>query len=229
MTTRQMTMQAPGRPPIAISRKRHQPADYVPKDFAEMYRSYYTYVFNLLYANGISYQDADDVAQSIFMTLDAKGFLDDFDPTKEFNGRPAVFTTFLSGAVLKYLRHYRHRNNVRIHREGQSTDETVVAHGADSSDMWIDVHGPHFEEEYSDLHGDDFRRQIRAHLATASTGRKDNQLDLVALFNEINHQVETDGKYTTAELGRVFGVSRTTIHNWLERLRIEVSKVVDNG
>lgn len=226
-----LSMQRPGRPPVAISRQRHPAPDYIPKDFAEMYTQYYTYVHNLLYRNGIEYQDCDDVAQSIFMTLDKKGFLDDFDPTKEFHGHAAVFTTFLSGAVLKYLRHYRHRKHIRDQREGQSTDQTVSASPRDgaTSDMWIDVYGPHFEEEYTELHGDDFRRQIRAHLVTVNTGRKDNQLDLVALFNEIDRQVAEDGKYTTAKLGEVFGVSRTTIHNWLSRLRTEVAAVTEDG
>ncbi|WNN95037.1 DNA binding protein [Microbacterium phage Magritte] len=221
--------------PTSAQIKQQTPAkDFVPSNFAEMYQHYYVYVLRLLVQQGIERQDAEDVAQILFIKMDEKGLLERFDPEHGTTGQPAVFTTLLSGFVLKYMRHYKHRQLLARRREPQYLDaprtEGIEGTGkADSSysGPWIDVYGPHFEDEYTELTDTEFRVSVRAHLATASTGRKDSQLDLVALFDEIDRQVEMDGKYSTTELMSVFSVTRTTIHNWLEKLRVEVAKAVE--
>ena len=205
-------------------------SDFVPANFAEMYQHYYVYVLRLLVKQGIDQQDADDVAQVLFIKMSEKGLLEQFDPEREFNGRPAVFRTLLSGFVLKYAMGFRKRQRITQDREPTLVD-TIVKQDhtpGDTNDMtWGETYGPYFEDEYSDVSDSQFRTAIRSHLATARTGRKDSQLDLVALFDEIDRQVTDEGRYSTTDLMAKFSVTRTTIHNWLEKLRVEVAKAVE--
>lgn len=219
-----------GMPTSPLIKRRTPAKDFIPKDFAEMYQHYYVYVLKLLVQQGIDYQNADDMAQVLFIKMDEKGLLQQFNPDLEFNGRPAVFTTMLSGFVLKYAMGFRKRQMITQTRELNYIDQPREPDADFQSDAasWIDVNGPHFEEEYADVSDADFRASVRGHLATASAGRKDSQLNFVALFDEIDRQVARDGKYSTSELMERFGVTRTTIHNWLEKLRIEVAKAVES-
>lgn len=222
-----------GLPTSALIQRRTPKSDFIPKDFAEMYQHYYVYVLKLVVQQGIDYQDADDIAQTMFVKMNEKGLLEQFDPEREFYGRPAVFTTLVSGFVLKYVRHYRERQGITQARELTYIDQDAEGAQTKSSDSendglntWLDTYGPVFEDEYTDVTDAEFLRDVRAHLATAPTGRKDSRLDFVALFEEIRIQVDADGKYDTSVLMERFGVTRTTIHNWLEKLRIEVAKAV---
>ncbi len=216
-----------GMPTSPMIQRKRPDRHFVPKNFEEMYQHYYVYVLKLVVSQGIDYQSADDVAQTLFMKMDELGLVDQFDAEKTFNGRKALFASFIGGFVLKYVRHYRHRQTITQEREPNLVDKLVGNNGkhtatSQQGTRWIDVHGPVFEEEYTEVNDDDFRRSIRKHLASAPKGRKDSQLDLVALFNEVDRQVTEDGKYSTTLLMEKFSVTRTTIHNWLERLRIEV-------
>ena len=223
-----------GTPTSALIQRKTPAKDFVPKDFAEMYQHYYVYVLRLLVQQGIDQQDADDVAQIMFIKMNEKGLLEQFDPTHGEREHPAVFTTLLSGFVLKYMRHYKHRQMVYQNREKHYVDQDMTGAAANTGKMehsynspWIDVYGPFFEDEYTAVTDAEFRTSVRKHLAAAATGRRDSQLDLVALFDEIDRQVMLDGKYSTTDLMTVFSVTRTTIHNWLEKLRIEVAKAVE--
>lgn len=225
-----------GMPTSALIQRSTPERDFVPANFAEMYQHYYVYVLKLLVQQGIPHQDADDFAQVLFIKMSEKGLLESFDPQRAgSNGRPAVFSTMLSGFVLKYAMGFRKRQAINSRREPNLVDQpTSMAQrvGPDSSGMnsWIDVWGPIVEDEYTDLHDEDFRCTVREALSEASTGRRDTRLDLVALFNEIDRQVMEDGRYDTGVLAEMFGVSRTTIHKWLEKLRAEVSRVrTDRG
>lgn len=217
-----------GRPTSALIKHKTPPRDFVPKNFAEMYQHYYVYVLKLIVKQGIDYQDADDIAQVLFIKMDEKGLLSQFDPEREFNGRPAAFSTLLSGFVLKYVMGFRKRQQITQGRELHLIDQPMAENEQTGvGHSWIDVNGPSFEDEYTQATDDEFRETVRTHLATAFTGRKDSQLDMVALFDEIDRQVALDGKYSTTDLMERFGVTRTTVHNWLEKLRVEVSKAVD--
>lgn len=217
-----------GIPTSALIERNTPKSDFVPANFAEMYQHYYVYVLRLLVSQGIDQQDADDVAQVLFIKMDEKGLLEQFNP--EHNGRPAVFTTLLSGFVLKYAMGFRKRQRITKDREPTYVDQVVKQDHSpgDTNDMtWGETYGPYFEDEYSEVSDSQFRTAVRTHLATARTGRKDSQLDLVALFDEIDRQVMNDGKYSTTALMEKFSVTRTTIHNWLEKLRVEVAMVVE--
>lgn len=209
--------------------RRTPDSSFVPTDFDDLFRNYYIYTVRLVSKAGIDFQNAEDVASIILTKAFEHGLIADFDPTAEYNGRKAVFTTFLAGFVLKYVRHYRDRQKLQLTREGQSTDVEITVPGKSSSEptIWIDEYGPTMEETYDDLHHSDFLVTVRAHLTTAALGRKDSQLNLTAFFNAIAEQVEVHGQINTSELMDQFSVSRTTIHNWMSRLRDEVGFVVE--
>lgn len=214
-----------------ISRKTPD-SSFIPKDFSEMYQHYYVYVLRLVVRAGIDFGNADDVAQTLFVKMHEKGLLEQYDPNLvQSHGGTARFSTFISGFVLTYLRHYVNRQKIESERTLTLVDQPItVGKDSDHTDQsWVDVHGPVFEEEYSELHMDSFRSQIRAKLAAAHRGRSDNLLDLVALFDAVDAQVEAEGKYSTTDLMEQFKVSRTTIHNWLERMRVEVAKATGNA
>lgn len=202
--------------------------DFVPADYTELYRHYYHYVVKLCIQQSIDWENADDVAQNILMKFMEKKVLEQYDPEKRFNGHTAAFSTFLAGFVLMYVRHPRDRQNIHKDREGMSSDGLTISPEG-TIERWVEVYGPSFEEEYAALHEEEFLTHVRGHLAQADTGRKDTQLDLVKLFDAVARQVAEAGKYSTTKLMEEFGVTRSTIHNWLNRLRVEVAAATEGS
>lgn len=204
----------------------------VPQDFSEMFDRYYDYVVRLVAQSGIDFQNAEDVAMTILTKFFEKDALSDFDPeyTTEYGGvtRKAVFRTFLSGFVKTYVRHYKDRQRLQAQREGFSTD-TVMFTYAESGEYatWMDLNGPTYEETHEELHAQDLIVAIRTHLATVPPRNAQDQCNLAALFESVLVQTYEDGSVDTAALATQFSVSKTSVQNWLKRLRAEVSIVVE--
>lgn len=202
--------------------------EFVPANYSELFSHYYEYVQKLVVASGIEFQSAEDVTMAILTTFMEKDVLSDFDPERVHHGRKAVFMTFLSGFVRIYVRHYRDKQAKLVVREGRSTDVRISQFEGDvGGDTWIDVFGPIVETDYDAVYDASFLSGIRSHLATASAGRKDSKLDLVAFFDALMTQMDMDGEVSTTALMAHFGVTRTTIHNWMDRLRTEVAVALE--
>ncbi len=232
-----MTTIAPRTSYVVVSRERaattQREADRsVPSSFEEMFATHYDYVVRLVAQSGIDFQNAEDVAMTILTKFFEKDALNDFDPefTTEYGGitRKAVFRTFLSGFVKTYVRHYRDRQEVTRLREGFSVD-TVMFTYADSGEpaTWMDLQGPSFEEKYEDLAEQDLLASIRSRLQHSTPRNSQDQCNMPEFFEAVLRQTYAEGRVDTAALAEEFGVSKTSIQNWLKRLRSEVSSVIE--
>lgn len=207
-------------------------ADYVPTSFEDMFTHYYDYVVRLVATSGIEFQSAEDVAMTILEKFFAKGVLEDFNPefTTEHGGvtRKAVFRTFLSGFVKTYVRHYVDRQRKQGEREGLSLDTPVFSY-YDSGEpvTWADYLGPRYVEEFESLHQQELVERIRTKLQVSDPRNAQDQCDMLAFFNAVLQQTFDLGKVNAIKLSKQFGVSDTTIQNWLKRLRSEVGAVVE--
>lgn len=205
---------------------------YVPTSFEDMFERYYDYVVRLVSQSGIDFQNAEDVAMTILTKFFEKDALSDFDPefTTQYGGvvRKAVFRTFLSGFVKTYVRHYKERQRIQKDREGFSAD-TVMFFYSESGEAatWLDLSGPVYEENYDALHEKDLIQSIRAHLDSVPPRNVQDQCDLRAFFEAVLVQTYEDGRVDTATLAEQFEVSKTSIQNWLKRLRSEVAVVTE--
>lgn len=204
--------------------------DVVPATFDELYRHYYSYVVRYVIALGIEPRNAEDVAQTVLQKFFEKDVLSDYDPDHyveaEGRTRKAMFGTFLSGFVRLYVRHYRDRQWVLQKREGTSLDTSSRDDdGKDGSNSDF-LSGVTFEEQHEDLHFIELVTGIRAHLSTVAPRNAQDQCNMVDFFNAVLQQTYEDGKIDTEALKEQFGVSKTSIQNWLKRLRNEVSIVV---
>jgi DNA-directed RNA polymerase specialized sigma24 family protein len=206
--------------------------DFVPDSFEDMYRHYFPYVVRLVGYFGIDSQNAEDVAQNILAKFFEKRALEDFNPeyTSSHDGviRSAVFRTFLSGFVKAYVRHYRDRQALQRDREGLSTDQVMFRY-ADSGEgaTWLDLNAPTYTDEHEELQEIELVTSIRARLAAVPPRNDQDRCDLPAFFNAVLEQTYNDGKVDTAALALQFQVSKTTVQNWLKRLRAEVSQVIE--
>lgn len=196
--------------------------EFVPTDYSDLFQHYYVYVHKLVRRAGIHPQNSEDVTMSILTTFLQKDVLSDFDAQK------GAFRTFLTGFVFVYVRHYRTTQDKLKVREMRSTDQIIDQPGRASDEVvtWIDVYGPIHQDDYQDLLDDEYLTDIRKKLSTASSGRKDSQLELTDFFDAVVEQADRLGKISTTELMEKFGVTRTTVHNWLVRLRSEVGRAV---
>lgn len=218
-------------PPTTLAKSTTR-TDFVPQTFDELYRHYFKYVVKYVIALGIEPQNAEDVAQTVLTKFFEKDVLSDYDPERyvQANGRirKAVFGTFLSGFVRLYVMHYRDRQWVLKKREGTSLDATLAPTengGSEGSPM--DWTGPAITEEYEDLHFVNLVNGIRTHLSHIPPRNAQDQCNMVEFFNVVLQQTYEDGKIDTIALSARFGVSKTSIQNWLKRLRHEVHVVVD--
>lgn len=207
-------------------------ADFVPDSYSEMFQHYYIYVVKLVTNLGITPQNAEDVAMVILTKFIEKDRLPDFDPeyVSEHGGvkRKATFRTFLSGFVATYVQHQRTIQMKQTYREGQSTNQPV-AHSAGTNEgaEWIDLYGPKVTDDHDALAEADLLRQIRVQLAQIPSRNTQDRCNLSYFFEAVLAQTEDKGKADVAELALQFGVSKTTIQNWIKRLRTEVSVVIE--
>lgn len=204
--------------------------NFVPSDFAELYAHYYAYVAKLVIRFGIPMAEAEDVTQSILLTFYEKDALSDFDPERfnEYQGRlrKAVFGTFLSGFVRAYVRHYRTRIEVHAGREGLSVDMPIKSLDGDARTLY-DLLADPVEENYDDLMDAELLAQVRAHLSAWKPQRPQSLLNMPLFFEVILDQLAEKDRVDASELAELFGVSTTSVQNWLKQLRSEIQKVIE--
>ena len=214
-------------PPTSLAPKTR---DIIPASFEELYAHYFTYVVRYVVKLGIDPQNAEDVAQTVLQKFFEKDALSDFNPDYwEGASRKALFITFLSGFVKLYVRHYRDREQKHIIREGNSINAPASSDDSSGAE-WIDVHGHEYvsyTETYDDMHYRELVTGIRSRLSEVRSSNSQDKCNLVDFFNAVLQQTYDDGKIDTAVLAEQFNVSKTSIQNWLKRLRAEVSIVVE--
>lgn len=206
--------------------------DFVPGTFEEMYSFYYDFVVSLCISpGGIDQQDAEDVAQSILLKFHERGSLDFYDPSyvTEVNGieHHALFRTFLSGFVLRYVKHHRNMQGKRLRREPVSLDSQISQPGDEDSGK-RESDGRFkltYEPGYEEADANFAIKRIRDHLSTLSPINSQDRCEMVPFFDQIQIHAELYGRPNVTELAAHFGVSTVSIQSWLKRLRREVSKV----
>lgn len=210
-----------------------------PKDYEDLYRQYYEYVVILVRKFGIEENSVEDVASSILMRFFERDFLNEFDPNLVFifkgEERRARFKSFLSKFVLTYVQSYRDKQTRRNRREVLSSGAAYISprfttvlranpKGLVESEYWLDIiaddPGVSMEDTViSGMEGNTLIDEIRTHLASIPRNRSNDLCDLVALFDAIIVQVDEFGYCDIGELRKQFGVSPTSIHSWMWRLR----------
>ncbi len=206
-----------------MARAKSATIDYsaAPSSYDELFRNYYTFVVALVGKHGISVDNREDVANEILLRFYERDFLNEFNPalTFEVNGRivKARFKSFLSAFVVNYVRSHRDRQNLRAKREPLNLD------AGDPNTTWD---SEHYEDDYSGLYEEELVLKIREHLKTVPRKSRQDQCDLVALFDAVVQQVRVNGKYSVKELQARFGVSPTAIHTWLGWMRLNIAEAL---
>jgi hypothetical protein len=90
----------------------------------------------------------------------------------------------------------------------------------------MDLNGPTYEDTYDTLYSRELVHQIRQYLRTVPLRNGQDQCDLPLFFEAVLRQAYGEGRVDTIALSEEFNVSRTSIQNWLKRLRGEIAKVV---
>jgi len=206
-----------------VGRVKSATIDYstAPESYEELFKNYYSFVVGLVGKQGISLDNREDVASEILLRFYERDFLNEFNPDLSFevNGRivKARFKSFLSAFVVNYVRSHRDRQNLRIKREPLIVDgaATLVDH-------------EHYEDDYSALYEEELVLKIRDHLKTVPRKSRQDQCDLLALFDAVVSQVRVNGKYSVKELQAQFGVSPTAIHTWLGWMRLNIAKALED-
>ncbi len=203
-------------------------ASIVPTSYDELFRHYYPYVTGLVH----KYRVPDDQIEDVSMTLLSKfiehNMLDQYDPEHMGgNGRPVQFSSFLSGFIVAYVRHYVDKAAKQAHREPQWIDQdadSLVRGGQDGLDgavNWLDRNGFTHQDDLSDIEYDLLVHTIRLHLARIPVKRKKNFL---LLFDLILDQLEEHGRIYIVELAALFEVSEPLVQRWMKELRLHVKK-----
>lgn len=195
-----------------------------PASYEELYKNYYSFVVGLVGKQGISLDNREDVASEILLRFYERDFLNEFNPDLSFevNGRvvKARFKSFLSAFVVNYVRSHRDRQNLRAKRE-----PLVVDQGSYEGFVYSDLDAG-YEDDYSSLYEEELVFKIRDFLKTVPRKSRQDQCDLLALFDAVVRQVRMNGKYSVKELQAQFGVSPTAIHTWLGWMRLNIAKAL---
>jgi len=205
-----------------VGRVKTATIDYsaAPESYEELFKNYYPFVVGLVGKQGISLDNREDVASEILLRFYERDFLNEFNPELSFevNGRivKARFKSFLSAFVVNYVRSHRDRQNLRVKREPLIVDAPATT--------LIDI--DHYEDDYSSLYEEELVVKIREYLRTVPRKSRQDQCDLLALFDAVVKQVRMNGKYSVKELQAQFGVSPTAIHTWLGWMRLNIAKAL---
>lgn len=205
-----------------------------PKNYADLHTMYYPYMVNLVSKNGIDDNNKEDVASEIFLRLYERGFLDQFNPDLVFEyqgeARPARFKSFLSRVVTIYVRGYSDRQRRLNRREIQICDLHMgdeSSNGFGGGELkgtnWADLYGQenidHADEVLDKVMEEQDARYLRDWLATRPKRGVHDTCDLVALFDVVRIQLLRDGEYNNKLLREHFGISATTMNNWMRWLK----------
>lgn len=204
--------------------------DFVPSDYNEFFSHYYGYVLRLVRSMGIADGNVEDVAMSLIRTFYERDALSSYQEDyweREGVRRRAVFRTFLSGFVAAYIPHYRDKQKKALTREPISLDASLPdAEEGDSEHTWMSQLAPVYTEEFEDVMFMDLIHRVRSHLTTVERRNKQDQCDMLLLFDLALLQSKEQGKVSTVELAEMFGVTRYSIQKWLIRLRAEVEATI---
>ncbi len=199
----------------------------VPADYSELFQNYYGFVVRLVSIKGIDDANKEDVASDLLLRFLQRRSLEKFDPTLIFERdgelRPANFKTYLSAFVESYVRGYRDRQQKNRQREALLLDVTVESSDNGGRVSWVELNAQEYGQSQAS-HEDDVLsmvvqenmvRSLRAHLATVPRRNATDRCDLVALLDAIVVQIRASGDYSVEKLREQFGVSSTSMHNWV--------------
>lgn len=189
-----------------------------PSSYDELCLWYYDWVVGLVRRAGIPAQDVDDVAQDILEAEFKSGVLEMYDPEyqSEHQGKvvKVTFRSFLSSRVMLRCRGKRETITKRAMRELLLVDTTD-----ESGARWIDLFVGGEWDDYSEIDAKEFIDRMRAYLATVPRKSPQDSCDLLALFDELLHQVNETGEVSSAAIQERFGIADATATAWLARLR----------
>lgn len=190
----------------------------VPDTEAEVFEKYFPTVKYLVSKAGIRNAYVEDYAMNLMVKFLEKGILQQYDPerTTDFNGtqRTSSFTTYLYGFVNAYLRHFAKRDAILAQRSFYSTDVQVHATKGDSSEgiPLMDYLGITVSDNTDDIEAEELIQRVRDRISNPK---------LLLFFDMVLLQVEEHGKVDIGELTELFEVTRSSIHNWIKKLRAE--------
>lgn len=188
----------------------------IPKTQEEVFRQYYPHVKFLVARSGIRRDYVEDYSMLLITKFMERDMLNLYDPTHttEVNGvmRTANFKTFLSGFVSRYLKHFAARDKINASRSAYSSD---VRLGENNDTPLLDYLGITVSDDTDTVEVDELIDRVKKSLQDPKKERLSEFFDIILL------QVEDYGKVNTRELSEIFEVTRTTVHNWLKKLRTE--------
>jgi DNA-directed RNA polymerase specialized sigma24 family protein len=217
-----------------------------PEDYAALHRTYFPYMVNLVAKHGINENNKEDVASEIFVRFMERGFLEQFNPDLvfEYEGeqRPAKFKSFLSRAVTTYVRGYYDKQKRLANREAQICDVVLTGKGSakngfqpsgqtsgSNPQSWADQYGPptddHAEKVMDLMVEEQDYWFVRDYLMAVKPRNSHDLCDLVALYDAVRAHLLVFGEYDVRDLEKAFGVSNTTMHNWLWWLRANIAEL----
>lgn len=199
----------------------------VPATNAEVFEIYYQHIKFLIRKYGFHEELVEDMAALLMLKFVEKDVLSDYDPTRlSSNNKTANFKTFLSGFVMSYLFHYMSREIRRRDHEAYSLNYSYTLEDGDT-DLWLDqLPEGRVDDEYEYQTVDliiDIRNFLQENPKVM--GPKHAPVTLETFFSSVMRQVEEQGQVNSKELQEEFGVSKTTISNWLRTLREHVTVV----
>lgn len=194
----------------------------VPTSEAEVFRQFYPHVKFLVTRAGIRKDYIEDLSMNLMIKIMEKDILGQYDPQRksEFRGadgelKTTSFKTYLSGFVNSYLRHFASRDAIEASRSRVSTDIYV---GENGDTPLLDYLGVSIPDGTEEVEVSFLVESVKNRLLNHKNSR------MALFFDMILLQVEEHGKIDIQELAEMFEVSRTSVHNWLKKLREEFER-----
>jgi hypothetical protein len=194
-----------------------------PADYDELVRVYGESLRVLIRSQlgrGSKPQDIEDVYQYILTQFLANDVISQYQPERvsEFNGKPVSFLAFIRAKAALYCKGRREAIQRHASRELQIADSEVGDHG-----HWIEVFGGAIWDDYEGLSDEVAYARLREYLAARP--RKPDELNLAELLDELDTRVSAGAPIGPEAIRKVFGLSRASTAEYMQRLRDELKLV----
>lgn len=176
-----------------------------PTTDAQVFTEYFDFIKWHVVKAKIDNANVEDVAMNLLTRyIERGGVKEMFDPERNI-----LFRTALSGFCRSYLYHIKEQEVIDEFRHGLSADYTV---GDNDETPILDLKGYTAPDEFDRAEVNYALSRIRHNIM------KHEDEKFLLFFDFVLLQVEEHGQMDVAEMAEMFGVTRSSIHNWRKRL-----------
>lgn len=182
-----------------------------PRDYSELFETYFSIMCHIVYKSGIAKEDVEDVTMDLLIKFMEKDGINYYDPTK-----PTKFSSMLRGFTATYVQTNRDKQAVRHKRIPWRLEALEDL-------QWVDPLECSLENVDTAISLQQVLVKARSMLAE----RKERNKDYAAFFDACVRHGLTEGRLDRDALQRELGLTTSITRRMLVEVRLTLRSLLD--